>query len=134
MPNSWKNVLGSLYLLRTRFSLKRVRCYLADDVDFLLARLHRRIGWHPYKDAGDAPKVAEYQKEAYLCMVQRYAKDTGEEVGTVDYKVLLCDDNGLFWGLDRRALVDSRVIAWKEITGRDYEKDALAYQRQGTMK
>lgn len=90
--------------------------------------------WHPYKGCGDAPNVKEYQKETYLCMVQRYAKETGEEVGAVSYQVLLCDDNGMFWGLKSDSLVDYKVIAWKEITGRDYEEVALAYQRQGTVK
>lgn len=194
--------LPSHYFLPTRISLKRPRCYLADDVDALVADLrkqlnglyemnteefakhHRQVaelrdcikaadnaglkaiderniaekkardlqrqldecqallkelspqktGWHAYKGCGDAPKVKEYQKETYLCMVQRYAKETGEEVGAVSYKVLLCDDNGSFWGLERDSLVDYKVIAWSEILDRDYEDAALAYQRQGTMK
>lgn len=46
----------------------------------------------------------------------------------------LCDDNGMFWGLKSDSLVDYKVIAWKEITGRDYEELALAYQRQGTVE
>lgn len=87
-------------------------------------------GWHPYRGCGDAPNVKDYQKETYLCMVQRYAKATGEEVGAVSYQVLLCDANGMFWGLKSDSLVDYKVIAWKEIAGRDYEDAALAYQRQ----
>lgn len=87
-----------------------------------------------HKGYGDAPNVPEYQKETYLYMVQRYAKDTGEEIGAVSYQVLLCDDNGMFWGLKSDSLVDYKVIAWKEITGRNYEEVALAYQRQGTVK
>ncbi len=194
--------LRSYYFLPTRVSLKRPRCYLADDVDTLVADLrkqlnglyemnteefakhHRQVaelrdcikgadnaglkaiderniaekkardlqmrldecqalikklstqknGWHPYRGCGDAPNVREYQKETYLCMVQRYAKETGEEVGAVSYQVLLCDDNGMFWGLKSDSLVDYKVIAWKEITGRDYEEAALAYQRQGAVK
>lgn len=94
----------------------------------------QKTGWHPYKGCGDAPHVADYQKETYLCMVQRYAKETGEEIGAVSYQVLLCDDNGSFWELKSDSLVVYKVIAWKEITGRDYEETALAYQRQGTVK
>lgn len=194
--------LLSHYFLPTRTSLKRSRCYMADDVDALVADLRKQLnglyemntsefakhhkqvselrdcikaadnaglkaidernaaekkardlqmqldecqallkklsaqktGWHPYRGCGDAPKVKEYQKETYLCMVQRYAKDTGEEIGAVSYQVLLCDDNGMFWGLKSDSLVVSKVIAWWEITGRDYEDAALAYQRQGTVK
>ena len=194
--------LRSYYYLPTRTSLKRSRCYVADDVDTLVADLrtqlnglyemnteefakhHKQVselrdcitasdnaglkaidernesekkvrdlqmqldacqalvkklseqktGWHPYRGCGDAPKVREYQKETYLCMVQRYAKDTGEEIGAVSYQVLLCDDNGMFWGLKSDSLVVSKVIAWWEITGRDYEDAALSYQRQGTVK
>lgn len=100
--------------------------------------LQRRLSaqntdWHPYRGCGDAPKVEEYQKEIYLCMVQRYAKATGEAVGAVGYQVLPCDDNGLFWGLKSDSLVDCKVIAWKEISGRDYEASALAYQHHGKM-
>lgn len=169
--------LQPYYFLPKRLSLKRSRCYLADDVDKLVAELRdcikvadnaglraieerniaankardlqrqldacqallkelspRKIGWHAYRGCGDAPEVKEYQKETYLCMVQRYAKETGEEVGAVSYQVLLCDDNGMFWGLKSDPLVDYKVIAWWEITGRDYEDAALAYQRQGTVK
>lgn len=165
--------LRSYYFLPTRVSLKRPRCYLADDADKLITELRdcikaagnaglkaidernaaeknvrdlqrqldecqaspkelspRKTGWHAYRGCGDAPKVKEYQKEAYLCMVQRYAKDTGEEVGAVNYQVLLCDDNGLFWGLESDSLVDYKVIAWSDIPDRDYENAALAYQRQ----
>lgn len=194
--------LLSHYFLPMRTSLKRSRCYLADDVDTLVvdlrtqlnglyemnteefAKHHKQVSelrdcikaadnaglkaldernaaeknardlqrqldecqalikklsaqkddWHPYKGCGDAPNVQEYQKETYLCMVQRYAKETGEEVGAVSYQVLLCDDNGMFWGLKSDSLVDYKVIAWKEITGRNYEEAALAYHRQGTVK
>lgn len=127
--------LRSYYFLPTRASLKRPRCYLADDVDKLFQKLSaQKNDWHPYKGCGDAPNVKEYQKETYLCMVQRYAKETGEEVGAVSYQVLLCDDNGMFRGLKSDSLVDYKVIAWKEITGRDYEDTALAYRRQGTVK
>lgn len=141
--------LPSHYFLPTRTSLKRSRCYLADDVDTLVAGLRKQLDecqalikklpaqkndWHSYKGCGDAPNVADYQKETYLCMVQRYAKETGEEIGAVSYQVLLGDDNGSFWGLKRDSLVDYKVIAWKEITGRDYEEVALDYQRQGTVK
>lgn len=189
--------LQSHYFLPMRTSLKRSRCYLAEDVDTLVADLrtqlnglyemnteefakhHRQVSdlrdcikaadnaglkalderniaeknardlqrqldecqalikklsaqkndWHPYKGCGDAPNVQEYQKEAYLCMVQRYAKETGEEIGAVSYQVLLCDDNGMFWGLKSDSLVDYKVIAWKEITGRDYEETALSLAR-----
>lgn len=147
--------LPSHYFLPTRASLKRSRCYMADDVDTLVADLRKQLnglyemnteefakhhkqvpelrdcikaadnaglkaidernaaekkardlqmqldecqallkklsvqktGWHPYRGCGDAPKVKEYQKETYLCMVQRYAKDTGEEIGAVSYQV-----------------------------------------------
>lgn len=51
--------------------------------------------WHPYKDCGDAPKVAEYQKDVFLCKVQMYNSNNDEPVGTPVYNVLLCDDDSL---------------------------------------
>lgn len=106
-----------------------------DECQALLKRLSaQKTGWHPYRGCGDAPKVKKHQTETCLCMVQRYAKDTGEEIGAVRYQVLLCDGNGMFWGLKRDSWMVSKVIAWREITGRDYEDAALAYQRQGTAK
>ncbi len=72
--------------------------------------------WHPYKDCGDAPKVAEYQKDVFLCKVQMYHSDNDEPVGTPVYNVLLCDDGGVFYGF-RKNEGDcyNKVIAWTEI-------------------
>jgi hypothetical protein len=74
--------------------------------------------WHPYKDCGDAPKVAEYQKDVFLCKVQMYYSDNDEPVGTPLYQVLLCDDGGIFYGF-RKNEGDcyNKVIAWTEIIG-----------------
>lgn len=74
--------------------------------------------WHPYKDCGDAPKVAEYQKDVFLCKVQMYHSDDDEPVGTPVYNVLLCDDGGVFYGY-RKNEGDcyNKVIAWTEIIG-----------------
>ena len=74
--------------------------------------------WHPYKDCGDAPKVAEYQKDVFLCKVQMYHSDNDEPVGTPVYNVLLCNDGGVFYGF-RKNEGDcyNKVIAWTEIIG-----------------
>lgn len=74
--------------------------------------------WHPYKDCGDAPKVAEYQKDVFLCKVQMYHSDNDEPVGTPVHKVLLCDDGGMFYGYPpREGDCYNKVIAWTEIVG-----------------
>ena len=116
-----------------RLALRPVRCYKAEDADRELRLLQDRaqalpdMGWHAYTGCGDAPKEMAHQVDVYLCMVQRYAKDTGEAVGAVDYRVLPCDDDGLFRGLPMDDLVDYKVIAWKAITGRKYEAVALEH-------
>jgi len=74
--------------------------------------------WHPYKDCGDAPKVAEYQKDVFLCKVQMYHSDNNEPVGTPVYNVLLCGDNGIFYGYrPKEGDCYNKVIAWTEIIG-----------------
>lgn len=74
--------------------------------------------WHPYKDCGDAPKVAEYQKDVFLCKVQMYHSDNDEPIGTPVYKVLLCDDGGIFYGYSKNdGDYYNKVIAWTEIIG-----------------
>lgn len=74
--------------------------------------------WHPYKDCGDAPKVAEYQKDVFLCKVQMYTSDNDEPVGTPVYNVLLCDDGGIFYGYRKNdGDCYNKVIAWTEIIG-----------------
>ena len=83
-----------------------------------LENTQNKMIWHPYKDCGDAPKVAEYQKDVFLCKVQMYHSDNDEPVGEPVYKVLLCDDNGIFYGY-RKNYGDyyNKVIAWTEILG-----------------
>ena len=74
--------------------------------------------WHSYKDCGDAPKVAEYQKEVFLCKVQMYHSDNDEPVGMPVYNVLLCDDGGIFYGYCKNdGDCYNKVIAWTEIIG-----------------
>lgn len=75
-----------------------------------------KMVWHPYKDCGDAPNVAEYQKDVFLCKVQMYHSDNDEPVGTPVYKVLLCDDGGVFYGFSKNdGDCYNKVIAWTEI-------------------
>lgn len=74
-----------------------------------------KMYWHQYNNCGDAPKVAEYQKEVFLCKVQRFIKETNEPVGAPSYQVCVCDDNGLFFGMRNDGLHLSKVIAWTDI-------------------
>jgi hypothetical protein len=55
--------------------------------------------WHSYKDCGDAPHIQDYQKETFLCKVQRFAKENDEPIGAPSYQVCVCDDNGGFFGM-----------------------------------
>lgn len=74
--------------------------------------------WHPYKDCGDAPKVAEYQNDVFLCKVQMFLSENDEPVGTPVYNVLLCGDNGIFYGYrPKEGNCYNKVIAWTEIIG-----------------
>lgn len=74
--------------------------------------------WHPYKDCGDAPKVAEYQKDVFLCKVQMYNSNNDEPIGTPVYNVLLCDDGGVFYGFRKNdGDCYNKVVAWTEIIG-----------------
>lgn len=83
-----------------------------------LENSQNKMIWHPYKDCGDAPKVAEYQKDVFLCKVQMYHSDNDEPVGTPVHKVLLCDDGGMFYGYPpREGDCYNKVIAWTEIVG-----------------
>ena len=81
-----------------------------------LEKNSNKMIWHPYKDCGDAPKVADYQKDVFLCKVQMYHIDNDEPVGTPLYKVLLCDDGGIFYGYSKNdGDCYNKVIAWTEI-------------------
>ena len=92
-----------------------------DDIEKIgnaLEKDSNKMIWHPYKDCGDAPKVAEYQKDVFLCKVQMYHSDNDEPVGTPVYKVLLCDDGGIFYGYSKNdGDYYNKVIAWTEIIG-----------------
>lgn len=84
----------------------------------MLENNQNKMIWHPYKDCGDAPKVAEYQKDIFLCKVQMYHSDNDEPIGTPVHKVLLCDDGGMFYGYSpREGDWYNKVIAWTEIVG-----------------
>ena len=88
-----------------------------EHLDILKNNANKMI-WHPYKDCGDAPKVAEYQKDVFLCKVQMYNSDNDEPVGTPVYNVLLCDDGGVFYGFRKNdGDCYNKVIAWTEIIG-----------------
>ncbi len=82
----------------------------------MLKNSQNKMIWHPYKDCGDAPKVAEYQKDVFLCKVQMYHSDNDEPVGTPVHQVLLCDDGGIFYGFRKKdGDCYNKVIAWTEI-------------------
>ena len=84
----------------------------------LLENNQNKMTWHPYKDCGDAPKVAEYQNDVFLCKVQRFLSENDEPVGTPVYNVLLCGDNGIFYGYrSKEGDCYNKVIAWTEIIG-----------------
>lgn len=74
-----------------------------------------KMYWHPYTNCGDAPKVAEYQTEVFLCKVQRFNKETNEPVGAPSHQVCVCDDNGMFFGMRSDGLNWAKVIAWTDI-------------------
>lgn len=75
-----------------------------------------KMVWHQYRDCGDAPKIAEYQNDIFLCKVQMYFSENDEPVGTHVYKVLMCDDNGIFYGYrPKEGDCYNKVIAWTEI-------------------
>ena len=72
--------------------------------------------WHKYTNCGDAPHVKEYQKETFLCKVQRVAKDNEEPIGAPSYQVCVCDDNGSFFGMQGSSdLCWAKVVAWTDI-------------------
>lgn len=73
----------------------------------MLKNSQNKMIWHPYKDCGDAPKVAEYQKDVFLCKVQMYCSDNDEPVGTPVHKVLLCDDGGIFYGFCKKMVIST---------------------------
>lgn len=84
----------------------------------MLENNQNKMIWHPYKDCGDAPKVAEYQKDCFLCKVQMFSCENDEPVGTPVYNVLLCGDNGIFYGYrPKEGDCYNKVIAWTEIIG-----------------
>lgn len=81
-----------------------------------LEKNSNKMIWHPYKDCGDAPHVKEYQKETFLCKVQRFAKDNEEPIGAPSYQVCVCDDNGGFFGMQGSSdLCWAKVVAWTDI-------------------
>ncbi len=72
--------------------------------------------WHQYGSPFDAPKVEDYQKETFLCKVQRFAKDNNEPIGAPSYQVCVCDDNGSFFGMTGSdSMCWAKVIAWTYI-------------------
>lgn len=78
--------------------------------------LKNEMHWHKYTNCGDAPHVKEYQKETFLCKVQRFAKDNEEPIGAPSYQVCVCDDNGSFFGMQGSSeLCWAKVIAWTDI-------------------
>lgn len=78
--------------------------------------LKNEMHWHKYTNCGDAPNVNEYQKETFLCKVQRFAKDTEEPIGAPSYQVCVCDDNGSFFGMQGSSdLCWAKVVAWTDI-------------------
>lgn len=84
----------------------------------MLENNQNKMIWHPYNDCGDAPKVAEYQNDMFLCKVQMYLSENDEPVGTPRYVVLLCSDNGIFHDYPpREGDCYNKVIAWTEIIG-----------------
>ena len=78
--------------------------------------LKNEMHWHKYTNCGDAPNVNEYQKETFLCKVQRFTKDTEEPIGAPSYQVCVCDDNGSFFGMQGSSdLCWAKVVAWTDI-------------------
>lgn len=78
--------------------------------------LKNEMHWHKYTTCGDAPYVKEYQKETFLCKVQRFAKDNEEPIGAPSYQVCVCDDNGTFFGMQGSSdLCWAEVVAWTDI-------------------
>ena len=100
--------------INRNLKLNQLQMY-REHLDMLKNSTNKMI-WHPYKDCGDAPKVAEYQKDVFLCKVQMYHSDNDEPVGTPVYNVLLCDDGGVFYGFRKNdGDCYNKVIAWTEI-------------------
>lgn len=102
-------------------SIKSLECLMiGGDSNYNQDKMNNqnKMIWHPYKDCGDAPKVAEYQNDVFLCKVQMFWSENDEPVGTPVYKVLLCDDNGIFHGYPPiEGGCYNKVIAWTEIIG-----------------
>lgn len=100
--------------INRNLKLNQLQMY-REHLDMLKNNSNKMI-WHPYKDCGDAPKVAEYQKDVFLCKVQMYHSDNDEPVGTLIRQVLLCDDGGVFYGFRKNdGDYYNKVIAWTEI-------------------
>lgn len=100
--------------INRNLKLNQLQMY-REHLDMLKNSTNKMI-WHPYNDCGDAPKVAEYQKDVFLCKVQMYHSDNDEPVGMPVYNVLLCDDGGVFYGFRKNdGDCYNKVIAWTEI-------------------
>lgn len=100
--------------INRNLKLNQLQMY-REHLDMLKNNSNKMI-WHPYKDCGDAPHVQEYQKETFLCKVQRFSKDNEELIGAPSYQVCVCDDNGGFFGMQGSSdLCWAKVIAWTDI-------------------
>lgn len=100
--------------INRNLKLNQLQMY-REHLDMLKNNSNKMI-WHPYKDCGDAPKVAEYQKDVFLCKVQMYRSDNDEPVGIPIHQVLLCDDGGVFYGFRKNdGDCYNKVIMWTEI-------------------
>ena len=116
LENEIKHIESNPFIWVEHQSNKLCQLQMYRELLAIKKELKNEMHWHKYTNCGDAPNVNEYQKETFLCKVQRFAKDTEEPIGSPSYQVCVCDDNGSFFGMQGSSdLCWAEVVAWTDI-------------------